>query len=107
MNPNAAATDLDYLPGGPPAFSARPPLAQRTQPNEPETSRAARGGARLRHEPQAVPNSPHPAESYAAPCVPQSRTNPSRSESWRAMRGTASDIDGKLDPSMVVNREVL
>ena len=94
MNPNAAATDLDYLPGGPPAFSARPPLAQRPQPNEPETSRAARGGARLRHEPQAVPNSPHPAESYAAPGVPTS-----------ARRDYLND--GKLDPSMVVNREVL
>ena len=52
--------------------------AERTR----DQPRAARGGARLRHEPQAVPNSPQPGESYAAPGVPQSRTNPSRSESW-------------------------
>jgi hypothetical protein len=39
-----AAPDLDYLPGAPPEFAARPPLAQRPQPNEPERGALSRPG---------------------------------------------------------------
>jgi hypothetical protein len=70
-----AAPDLDYLPGAPPEFAARPPLAQRPQPNEPERGALSRPGylpglapGRTLHE-DAAPWLPNEPESGGAPTV--------------------------------------
>ena len=103
-----AAPDLDYLPGAPPEFAARPPLAQRPQPNEPETSRAQHAAAPASGtSPKPYRTRPNPVKATRLPAYRKAERTRAGRNPGRAMRGTASDIDGKLDPSMVVNREVL
>jgi hypothetical protein len=95
-----AAPDLDYLPGAPPEFAARPPLAQRPQPNEPERGTLSRpdyllGAApgRTLHEDAApwLPNEPEsgrarPVHGSARPRSSGSKTSSSLMPSGSAKK---------------------
>jgi hypothetical protein len=78
-----AAPDPDYLPGAPPEFAARPPLAQRPQPDEPQRGAPSRpdypAPSRTLHE-DAAPWLPNEPESGGAPTVigPRGRAAPAR-----------------------------
>jgi hypothetical protein len=90
-----------------PAGTARPPLAQRPQPNEPETSRAQHAAPASGTSPKPYRTRPNPVIAMRLPAYRKAERTRAGRDPGRAMRGTASDVDGKLDPSMVVNREVL